>query len=118
MPFAIAMSIAIVASILGDFLMKQAASPELVEAGATAARLHRVRTFRFAAGITMLTIHFIAFMAALKLAAVSVVIPLMSCTYVGTTLLARVALRENVPALRWAGIGVIMLGVLLLFRST
>jgi multidrug transporter EmrE-like cation transporter len=115
MAFAIAMTLTIVCSVLGDFFMKQAASPGPLKPGES---VRVVQRLRFAAGIGMLTVHFIAFLFALKLAAVSVVIPLMACTYVGTTLLAKMVLREQVTPMRWAGITTIMLGVVLLFRST
>lgn len=110
------MTLSIVCSILGDFLMKQAASPITGERGASRARL--IRALRFGGGITLLCLHFIGFLTALKLAPVSIVIPLMSCTYVGTTILAATVLKEQIKPLRWVGIGIIMAGIVLLFRST
>ncbi|MGI8426564.1 MAG: EamA family transporter [Actinomycetota bacterium] len=41
----------------------------------------------------------------------SVAYPFVGLTYVLTTLFAKFALKENVPTLRWLGIGLILLGI-------
>ncbi len=116
MEFALAMTLSIVGSIMGDFLMKQAASPVTAERALPSARARLLRNLRFWGGMVMLSLHFIGFLTALKLAPVSIVIPLMSCTYIGTTILAATVLKEQIKPLRWVGIGIIMAGMVLLFR--
>ena len=117
--FAVAMALAIIGSILGDTLVKQATRPM---GGGSAPSRDRSsgrtrRSLFFAAGIALLTIHFAAFLKAMQLAPLTVVVPLMSCTYVGTTLLARIFLGEPISRLRIAGTAVIMAGVVLLGRT-
>jgi multidrug transporter EmrE-like cation transporter len=48
---------------------------------------------------------------------VSVVIPVMGLCYVGTAILGKWMLNEPVNAMRWLGIGLIILGVVFIARS-
>jgi drug/metabolite transporter (DMT)-like permease len=66
----------------------------------------------------VLTVQFIAFVAAMRFAPVTVVVPLMACTYILTTVLAHAVLKEKVTGMRWAGVGVIVAGVALIGTST
>ena len=125
--FAAAMAVAIAGSVFGDFLVKSAVSPAEAEpknsqaSGCTSVRESPIRRrfppariLTMIAGILLLTCHFAGFLVAMKIAAVSLVVPLMSCTYVLTTILARIALREPVSRERWLGIGIIVFGIVLL----
>ena len=116
--FSAAMALAIVGSVLGDFLVKQAATPDGDREQGTGGLPRTTRIWLFLAGILFLTLHFAGFLTAMKVAPVTLVVPLMSCTYVLTTLMARYRLQEQVSGYRWAGIAVIMLGVLLLGLSS
>ncbi|HKZ35233.1 MAG TPA: EamA family transporter [Patescibacteria group bacterium] len=49
--------------------------------------------------------------------ALSFVYPLVAMSYVITIFLSRVVLHEQVPTLRWMGLAVIVLGILLVARS-
>ena len=69
------------------------------------------------AGIVLMLVHFYAFVRALSQAALSVVVPLRSSTYILTTVLARVYLREAVPPLRWLAVAIILTGVCMVGRT-
>ena len=47
----------------------------------------------------------------------SFVYPMVALSYVVTTVLARLILKEDVPALRWFGLLVIMAGIVMVARS-
>lgn len=49
--------------------------------------------------------------------ALSFVYPLVAFSYVLTVFLSRTILHETVPPLRWVGLGVIVVGILLVARS-
>lgn len=44
--------------------------------------------------------------------------PMVAFAYVVTVLLSRYALREDVPLLRWAGLAVIIVGILMIAKSS
>lgn len=143
--YAVAMAFAILGSVAGDFLVKKAASrsqpkapgglmasPNSNSSAAGASqgissvastksfqiRTRWLRLLQLIAGLTLLTLHFGGFLIALKLAPVTVTIPLMSCTYILTTMLGKIFLHEPINRTRWTGIGVIIIGVILLELST
>ena len=64
-------------------------------------------------GVASLLTFFVAYMIVLSWADYSYVQPASAIAYAVVALLASTLLREVVPPLRWAGIGVICLGVLL-----
>ena len=47
----------------------------------------------------------------------SFVYPMVALSYVVTTILARFLLHEQVPSIRWLGLGCIMLGIVMVARS-
>ncbi len=145
--FAVAMAVAILGSVAGDFLVKKAAGrsrPRLVlnvagtegeystsaaspdriaDSPATSTKSYRLtrhwlRLLQLVVGLVLLMLHFGGFLLALKLAPVTVAIPLMSCTYILTTFMGKIFLHERIDRTRWTGIGVIMIGVILLELST
>ena len=134
MTFGLIMTVVIIASVLGDFFVKQGTDDLKNVDTSILASIHGIgdlgkllefvkssgicKNPRLMGGIGLLTIHFIAFMMAMKLAPVTVVVPLMACTYVGTALLGKFFLHEKVTLQRWGGIAVIMMGVGLLGLST
>lgn len=44
--------------------------------------------------------------------------PMVAFAYVVTILLSKYVLHEDVPSLRWAGLGVIIIGILLIAKSS
>jgi len=48
----------------------------------------------------------------------SFVYPLVAASYVITVFLSKVILKENVPPLRWLGLAVIVIGILLIAKSS
>lgn len=65
-------------------------------------------------GILFMVTEFIAFARALRWGAYSVVIPLRSCSYIITALLAKYFLNEQLQPTRWAGIVIVMIGVIII----
>lgn len=66
-----------------------------------------------AAGTLLMTIYFVFYLYALKLADFSFVLPLTAISYVLGALLAKHLLHENVSAAKWIGTFVITLGVII-----
>ncbi|MCL4524541.1 MAG: EamA family transporter [Acidobacteria bacterium] len=64
-------------------------------------------------GIACLIAYFVCYMLVLSWADFSFVLPASALTYVLVPVLARVFLNEMVTPLRWAGVGCIFLGVML-----
>ena len=71
----------------------------------------------FLAGVFLETIFFLALLYLLKNADVSLVWPLTSLGFVLTTLAAKYIRHENVSALRWSGVFLIMAGAALVAYS-
>jgi drug/metabolite transporter (DMT)-like permease len=71
----------------------------------------------FLAGVLMETIFFLALLYLLKNADVSLVWPLTSLGFVLTTLAAKYIRHEEVSALRWSGVFLIMAGAALVAYS-
>jgi drug/metabolite transporter (DMT)-like permease len=71
----------------------------------------------FLAGVFMETIFFLALLYLLKSADVSLVWPLTSLGFVLTTLAAKYIRHEEVSALRWSGVFLIMAGAALVAYS-
>ena len=65
-------------------------------------------------GIGCMVISFLAFLAALAVAPVSLVVPATAVTYVASTLGAKWFLHEEVTAVRWLGTVVVLCGVVLI----
>jgi len=114
--FVIAISLAIGCSIAGDFFVQQGATAFIGPRGGSLGRTFRHWKTIF--GISLMTFHFGGFLLAIKLAPITLVVPLMSVTYIANTILARAVLHEQVSRLRWAGILVIVFGVVVLGISS
>lgn len=63
--------------------------------------------------ITLLAVHFFNWMAVVQLAPLSVLVPLTAFSHVLNAMLAGPLLGEKVSAQRWAGTGLIVLGIVL-----
>ena len=62
-------------------------------------------------------IFYFIFLAALGWTEVTVALPLTAIEYGFAALLAMILLKEHIPPLRWAGIALVMAGVILISRS-
>jgi drug/metabolite transporter (DMT)-like permease len=67
--------------------------------------------------VSLLIVWLISQMTLLSWADLSFVMPVTSIGYVLSALMGRVFLHEQVSWRRWAGIGIIMLGVILVSRT-
>ncbi len=66
------------------------------------------------AGTVLNTAFYVLFLAALSWTGVTVALPLTALEYVAAAALSVLILKEVVPPLRWAGIGLVVLGVALI----
>ncbi|MBP1475473.1 EamA family transporter [Frateuria sp. MAH-13] len=73
--------------------------------------------WRILAGLALYFIPAVLWILLLRKVDLSLLQPLMSMVYVITPVLALYIFKEHVSTLRWAGIGVIMIGVALISRS-
>lgn len=68
-------------------------------------------------GVFLQALYYILLLGTLKELPVSLVVPMTGIGYVLTAWLARLFLKETIPLLRWGGISLIMIGVVLIARS-
>ena len=68
-------------------------------------------------GVLLQAVYYILLLGLLKELPVSLVVPMTGFGYVLTAWLARIFLKEKIPLLRWGGISLIMIGVVLIARS-
>lgn len=68
-------------------------------------------------GTILNAIFYFLFLAALSWTGVTVALPMTAIEYGFAALLAVTLLKESVPPVRWAGIVLVMLGVILIARS-
>lgn len=69
-------------------------------------------------GLVLYGISAFAWIAVLSKLDLSVAYPFLALNFVLITIVSRVVLGETVPPLRWVGIAVIIVGILLVARST
>ncbi|MEC4817115.1 MAG: EamA family transporter [Scytonema sp. PMC 1069.18] len=65
-------------------------------------------------GVLLMVAQFIAFARALRWGPYSVVVPLRASSYIITALLAKYFLQEQLNPTRWAGILIVMFGVIMI----
>ena len=65
-------------------------------------------------GVMVLTVEVLLYSGALRFLAVSTAFPITSLSFVMVTLLSRWLLGEHVAPLRWAGVGLILIGTTLI----
>jgi drug/metabolite transporter (DMT)-like permease len=90
-------------------------APALRVAGAMAARALSSPWLLF--GVALQATFFAMYLTLLSRAQVSQLLPMTALDYVVVALLARVVLAEAVTPARWAGIALIIVGVVLVSRS-
>ncbi len=71
-----------------------------------------------AVGVSLLIVWLLSHMALLSWADLSYVLPVTSIAYVLAAVVGRLFLHEQVSFVRWAGISLIMLGVILVGRTS
>lgn len=69
-------------------------------------------------GLALYGVGALAWIATLSRVDLSVAYPFLALNFVLITVVSRLFLGESVPLLRWAGIAVIVVGILLVARST
>ena len=62
-------------------------------------------------------VFYFLFLAALSWTKITVALPLTAIEYGFAAVLAMALLKEQVPPLRWAGIGLVMIGIVLITRG-
>ena len=65
-------------------------------------------------GVVFMAVSYFSFLGALRIADLSLVLPATSISFVITTIGARFFLKENISAIRWAGILLVCIGVALI----
>ena len=68
-------------------------------------------------GTFLNAVFYFLFLAALSWSDVTVVVPMTAIEYGIAATLAVLLLKENVPPIRWAGIALVIIGVILIARS-
>ncbi len=68
-------------------------------------------------GTVLNAVFYFLFLAALSWTDVTVALPMTAIEYGFAALLAVLMLKENVPPLRWAGIALVVIGVILIARG-
>ncbi|MBV8884427.1 MAG: EamA family transporter [Chroococcidiopsidaceae cyanobacterium CP_BM_RX_35] len=125
--FAVGISMAIICSVIGDFLIKQGSQAlnevDIKSFGGIWGLLNPLKLFKFIRqsgifhnwklilGVVVLSGHFGGYLLSMRTAPVVTVVPLMSSTYIIDTILAKIILHERVTWLRWVGVAVVVAGV-------
>ena len=128
--FAVGMSMAVICSVAGDFMVKQGSAEikgsGIESFGGVKGVLNPIKLFQFIRqlgifsnwklwlGVVLLTFHFGGYLLAMRTAPVTVVVPLMSSTYLLNTMLGKFVLHERVSWLRWAGVAIVVCGITIL----
>jgi drug/metabolite transporter (DMT)-like permease len=68
-------------------------------------------------GTVLNAVFYFLFLAALSWTDVTVALPMTAIEYCIAPFLAIIMLKENVPPIRWAGIAIVVIGVILIARS-
>lgn len=104
-------------SALGGFFLKIGAVQVQYDNGTIEAIRQVVFNWKIIIGVLMYFIPVLIWIFLLKRIDLSFLQPLFSLVYVITPALAAIFLDENVSPLRWFGIGVIMIGVIIVARN-
>jgi drug/metabolite transporter (DMT)-like permease len=78
---------------------------------------HTVSNWYIILGTALNTVFYVLFLAALSWTDVTVVLPMTAIEYGFAAFLAVIFLKEQVPTLRWAGILLIIVGVVFIARG-
>lgn len=130
--YILGITLAIVGAVSGDFLVKQSTKSmqdaNLKSFGGPVALLNPVKVFQFLKqlgifhnwklwlGISLMTIHFGGFILAMRVAPITMVVPMMASTHIIDTILAKTILHERVTLVRWAGVVIVVVGIIVLAK--
>ncbi len=118
----IAMILAAGSAAFGQILVRrgmlQVGSLEHYSPAALAAYFwHALGNVNVILGTVLNAVFYFLFLAALSWTDVTVALPMTAIEYGFAALLAVLMLKENVPPLRWAGIALVVIGVILIARG-
>lgn len=102
---------------VGGVLLKAGAVNVDYTRGGAAALRDALTEPLLVAGVLLYAVPLVGYVLLLKTVPLSVLQPVLALTYVVTPLLGRVFYAEQVPPLRWAGIAVIVAGVVIVAQS-
>ncbi|MDO9068813.1 MAG: EamA family transporter [Deltaproteobacteria bacterium] len=119
----VVMLVAIIAGAIGDIFLTQGmkSGGDLSSMGLRQildATLKAVTNWRLILGTALQAVYFGLWLAVLSWEDLSVALPLQALSYIVVAFLAQWYLGENVSPMRWAGICMICVGVVLVTRSS
>jgi drug/metabolite transporter (DMT)-like permease len=109
--------IAVMMSAVGGVLLKLGALGIDYENGLFSSFCQIFLNWKICLGMFMYFVPVLIWIIMLKKIDLSYLQPLFSLMYIVTPLIAFFFLKENVPLLRWFGIGIVALGVLVIAKS-
>jgi len=117
------MILAVTAGTVGDLLlakgMKELGDLSTMNLrGIIEVTLRAMTEWKIVVGTTMLALFFFLWLAVLSWEDLSVALPLQALNYVLVALLAKYILHEHISPLRWAGIALVCIGVMLITKSS
>lgn len=117
------MILAVTAGTVGDLLlakgMKELGDLSTMNLrGILEVALRAMTEWKIVVGTAMLALFFFLWLAVLSWEDLSVALPLQALNYVLVALLAKYLLHEQVSPLRWAGIIMVCIGVMLITKSS
>lgn len=107
----------ILLSSCGGILLKMGAADIRYSEGPLPVAWQLASSWKIVGGMLMYFVPVLIWIFLLKRLDLSFLQPLFSLVYVVTPIMAMLLLHEQVPAARWLGIGVVMLGVLIIASS-
>ena len=119
----IIMLLAVTAGTVGDILlakgMKQLGDLSTMNLrGIIEITIRAMTEWKIVVGTAMLAIFFFLWLAVLSWEDLSVALPMQALNYVLVAVLAKYLLHEDVSPLRWAGIALVCVGVILITKSS
>jgi len=119
----IIMLIAVTAGTVGDILlakgMKQLGDLSTMNLrGIIEVAFRAMTEWKIVVGTAMLALFFFLWLAVLSWEDLSVALPMQALNYVLVAVLAKYLLHEDVSPLRWAGIALVCVGVMLITKSS
>lgn len=117
------MLLAVTAGTVGDLLlakgMKELGDLSTMNLrGIMEIALRAMTEWKIVVGTAMLALFFFLWLAVLSWEDLSVALPLQALNYVLVALLAKYVLHEQISPLRWAGIALVCVGVMLITKSS
>jgi drug/metabolite transporter (DMT)-like permease len=119
----VVMLVAVTAGTIGDILltkgMKEIGDLSTMNLrGIMDAVLRALTNPKLMLGTTMLTVFFLLWLAVLSWEDLSVALPMQALNYILVAVLAKYMLNEQVSPLRWAGIVLVCIGLMLIMSSS